>query len=177
MSCKIAWFTGLSGSGKSTIANKASEILTELGCRVMTLDGDVVRSQLHRHLGFSRKDIEENNRLIAGLCKESMTEFDVILVPIISPFRDSRKAAREVLGTAFAEVHIYASLPEVQRRDPNGIYEKERQGLFPGLIGVAKEVPYQAPTDPDVFLDTEKHDAEHCANQLVEFLVTTEQST
>lgn len=172
MPCRIAWFTGLSGSGKTTIAKRAAEILTHSGYQVMTLDGDMVRSRLHRHLGYSRADIEENNRLIAGLCKESMSDFDVILVPIISPFRESRKAAREVLGDAFAEVYVYASLHEVQRRDPSGLYEKERQGQLPGLIGVAKEVPYEPPASPKLLLDTERDDAESCSNQLVEYLLS-----
>ena len=170
MPCSVAWFTGLSGSGKTTIANRTSEKLTNSGYQVKTLDGDIVRTQLHRQLGFSRADIEENNRLICGLCKDSVTEFDVILVPIISPFRASRKAASEVLGDAFEEVYVYASLPEVIRRDPKGLYEKERHGQMPGLIGIAEDVPYEPPECPGLLLDTESHDAEACSDQLVEYL-------
>ena len=137
----------------------------------MTLDGDVVRSRLHRHLGYGHEDIEENNRLISELCKESMPDFDAILVPIISPFRKSRKAAQQLLGDAFIEVYVYASLDEVQKRDTKGLYEKARQGLFPGLVGIAEDVPYEPPTDPGIMLNTELHCAESCSRQLVESLL------
>ena len=120
MPCRVAWFTGLSGAGKTTIANRAAEILTNRGYHVMTLDGDVVRSRLHRHLGYSREDIEENNRLIAGLCKESMGDYDVILVPIISPFCVSRDSARRMLGSAFVDSYyrISPDLADIISRRP-----------------------------------------------------------
>ena len=171
MQGKVAWFTGLSGAGKTTIANLTAELLTERGRRVLMLDGDVVRAKLHKHLGLSPEDIRENNRLIAGLCHKSMDEYDFVLVPIISPFRDSRVAARHELGSAFVEVYVRASLDEVSRRDTKGLYRKAREGKMTGLIGVADDVPYEPPDTPELVLDTERCGVEDCARQLAEHLL------
>jgi len=168
---KVAWFTGLSGAGKTTIADRASDILTELGLRVLSLDGDAVRATLNRHLGFSGADIRENNRLIANLCLESLAEYDVILVPIISPFKDSRAAARVLLEKNFSEVYVHASLEEAIRRDPKGLYQKALDGSLAGFIGIAADVPYEKPDAAEITLDTEKENMETCAQHLVKFLL------
>jgi len=167
----VAWFTGLSGSGKTTIAQRAEEILREGGRKVLMLDGDVVRTKLHRHLGFSPEDIRENNRLIVGLCEAAIAEYDLVLVPIISPFRESRAAARSALGRAFVEVYVQATLVEVIRRDPKGLYREAKQGRRSNLIGVSDELPYEPPITPELVLDTGKHDVETCARQLTEYLL------
>src|SRR5438874_2199244 len=120
----VAWFTGLSGSGKSTIAHLVTEQLRASGRRVLVLDGDAVRDREHRHLVFTPADIRENNRLIAELCRRSLGDTDVILVPVISPFRDARAAARAQLGAVFHEVYIKASLEAVSSRDPKGLYRR-----------------------------------------------------
>jgi len=167
---RVAWFTGLSGAGKTTIANLAAEMIRDHGQTVSVIDGDYVRSHLHRHLGFSDEDIKENNRLIAELCGEALSGHDVILVPIISPFRDSRKSARLALGGAFVEVYIRVSLDEAIRRDPKGLYRIAIDGMMPNLIGIAGGVPYEAPESADLALDTEKFDAETCARKLADYL-------
>jgi len=171
MPATIAWFTGLSGSGKSAIADKVAETLRDQGHEVRVIDGDDVRGTAHRHLGFSPEDIRENNRLVALLCQESLSQFDVILVPIISPFRDSRNAARSLLGKSFTEVYIKASLKEVMQRDPKGHYKAVREGTLTGFIGIDDQVPYEPPESADLVLDTESHGLEECANELVDLLI------
>ena len=177
MSGCVAWFTGLSGAGKSIIASRAAQILGERGRKVLVLDGDIVRADPDRRLGFSPEDIRENNRRIARQCVEDLHEYDVILVPIISPFRDSRAGARKELGEGFVEVYVQASLDEVRRRDPKGLYRKVSRGELAGFIGIAEEVPYEAPEAPELVLDTEKHDPEACAARLAEYLLENERDT
>ena len=169
---RVAWFTGLSGSGKSTIAGLVSAALRDRGLRVSILDGDAVRGRAHRHLGFTPADISENNRLIAGLCRDALGDHDVVLVPVIAPFRDARAEAKRIIGTPFVEVYVKASLDEVATRDAKGLYRDAREGRLHGLIGFAPEVPYEPPDDPDVVLDTERDDAAHCAAHLVAFLIS-----
>ena len=166
----VAWFTGLSGAGKSTIATQAADLLRSRELRVRILDGDVVRTELHRHLGFSPADIRENNRLIAELCAASAPDYDVILVPVISPFRDARASARAMIGASFVEVYVRASIDEVMRRDPKGLYRKVRDGSLSGFIGVSPEVPYEPPAAAEIILDTESADAPSCARQLASLL-------
>jgi len=167
---QVAWFTGLSGAGKTTISLKAVDLLQAKGLRVLTLDGDVVRSRLHKHLGFSPEDIKENNRLIVGLCHDSLAEYDVILVPIISPFRDSRAHAKKELGSTMAEVYVKVSLQEAAIRDPKGLYQDQQSGKIQNLIGV-DGVPYEHPEHPDLNLDTERMDPDSCAAKLVDCLL------
>jgi bifunctional enzyme CysN/CysC len=170
---KIAWFTGLSGAGKSTIAERAAELLTDRGQKVLILDGDAVRESLHRHLGFTPEDIRENNRLMVGLCQENQPDYDYILVPIISPFIDSRSQARNDLGDSFFEVHVSASFDEVRRRDPKGLYQKMSTGEITDLIGVGSGVPYEPPESPELALDTQRMDPENCAKTLADRLMTS----
>jgi adenylyl-sulfate kinase len=172
---RVAWFTGLSGAGKSTIAELAASMVRERDRRVAVIDGDTVRAQRHRHLGFSPSDIRENNRLIVELCREALGAHDIILVPIISPFRDARQAARLALGRAFVEVYVKASLAAVARRDPKGIYRQAHEGRLTGVIGLSPDVLYEVPLDPDVVLDTETVDARSCAATLVAALLDAPQ--
>ena len=171
MQPQVAWFTGLSAAGKTTIALRAADLLRARGLTVLILDGDLVRSKFHKHLGFSPDDIRENNRLIVELCQDSLSEYDLILVPIISPFRDSRSHAKHTLGAAMAEVYVYVSLEEAARRDPKGLYRDAQSGGSHGLIGVSEEVPYEPPDNPELKLDTEHLDAESCAFQLVDYMI------
>jgi bifunctional enzyme CysN/CysC len=164
---QVAWFTGLSGAGKSTIAELAAGLLRGKGKMVLVLDGDSVREKLHQHLGFTPEDI----RLITDLCQESLVDYDVILVPIISPFRESRRRARAILGDAFREVFVQVSLDEAARRDTKGLYRQAREGSLKNLIGVDSEVPYELPENPDILLNTETSSAEVCGQHLAEFLL------
>ena len=139
--------------------------------RYSPLTGDIVRAAISPQLGFSKEDIYENNRRFVTLCQESIAEYDVILVPKISPFRDQRAIARHELGEPYVEVYVHASLNEVTRRDPKGLYRDAREGKLPGLVGVAPEVPYEPPDAAELVLDTEKYSVEDCARQLADFLL------
>ena len=166
----MAWLTGLSGAGKSTIAVLAASMLREDGVSVSVLDGDAVRQGRHNQLGFNPEDIRENNRRIVELCSDALGRHDVVLVPVISPFRVSRAAARNALGEQYLEVFVKASLTEVRRRDPKGFYRQASEGRLAGLIGVDPEVPYEPPESPALVLDTERQDAPACAMELVRFI-------
>ena len=167
----VAWLTGLSGAGKTTIAGLAASTLRDRGLSVRVLDGDTVRQTFHGHLGFSASDIRENNRLVTVLCSRALDSHEVVLVPVIAPFRDSREAAAGTLGEPFLEVYVKASLAEVARRDPKGLYRRASEGRLAGLIGVDPEVPYEPPESPALVLDTEQHDHEACAAALVECIL------
>ena len=170
MGALVAWFTGLSGAGKSTIAEKAASMLEAKGQSVLVLDGDVVRSTVTRHLGFSREDIYENNRSFINLCRTHAADHDVILVPKISPFLEQRASARRELEPGFVEVYVRASLEEVFRRDPKGLYRKSSEGSLQNMVGVAAEVPYEPPKAADLTLDTETDSVEACTQLLVDYL-------
>ncbi len=165
----VLWFTGLSGAGKTTVSAKARERLEAEGLYVAVLDGDDVRARLHRHLGFSREDILENNRLIAGLCAEAMDENDVIFVPIISPLEEGRAAARRRLGSAFRLVYFNAPLDFVAAADVKGLYRQARDGKIDNLIGVAKSNPYEPPADADLEIDISLDDETASVERLVAF--------
>jgi adenylyl-sulfate kinase len=167
---KIYWFTGLSGSGKTTIADNLKVKLDILGKRVLILDGDMVREKLHTHLGFSREDIKENNRLIAKLAKDELSNYDVILVPIISPYLDDRAMAKRLIGEHFAEIFINAPLQECIQRDVKGLYKKALAGEIDNFIGVHDSNPYQAPQNPDLELNTKILNEDECSNKLLQFI-------
>lgn len=150
----VCWFTGLSGSGKSTIADGVRQRLEAQGLAVRVLDGDVVRTQLHPHLGFSAEDIQENNRRIALRCVEFRETADVILVPIISPYAASRAEARALLAPGFSEVYCDADLACVARRDVKGLYARAARGEIANMIGYTSESPYEPPDSPDCVLRT-----------------------
>ena len=171
MGCRVAWLTGLSGAGKSTIARRVAEALEEEGQRVLVLDGDAVRATVSPTLGFSRDDIHENNRRFIDLCIKSMPDYDFLLVPKISPFRDDRAETRRELGSAFVEVYVHASLDEVSRRDPKGLYQKARDGVLKGMVGVAPEVPYEPPEHAELVLHTEKLSIHACGTKLRDYLL------
>ena len=116
------WFTGLSGSGKTTIASAVKPLLENDGYLVMMIDGDEIRKRSHRHLGFTEIDIKQNNALILELCQFHQDKYDVILVPIISPYSSSRRMARELLVKAFQEIYFSADLETVRARDVKGLY-------------------------------------------------------
>lgn len=164
---KVLWFTGLSGSGKTTIAEKLQEELKNSGRTVKILDGDVVRTTLHKHLGFSPEDIKENNHLIAELCLKYSGEYDYILVPIISPFIESRKKARDLLNKDFIEVYIKCPLEKCMERDVKGHYKKVLSGEIKEFIGI--HTPYEIPENPEIILDTVNQDVGECVKEIITF--------
>ena len=168
---RVFWFTGLSGVGKSTIAKIANFRLQKMGFKVLVLDGDVVRNELHRDLGFSKCDIAENNRLISEICVNKKLEYDIILVPIISPYRQSRSAAKEKIGKRFYEIYLHADLETLHERDTKGLYKKMRDGEIDNLIGVSKTSKYESPVNPDLQIDTVNLSVDESVDQFMNFVI------
>ena len=165
---KILWFTGLSGSGKSAITEILKNQLTKLQKTFKIFDGDIVREKLHKHLGFSRKDILENNRLISDLCAQENTKVDFILVPIISPFKESRNAARSIFGKNFVEIFINCPYSECKKRDVKGLYKKAENNEIENFIGL--HIQYEKPLNPEIILNTVNETKEKSANKILSFL-------
>jgi adenylylsulfate kinase len=146
------WFTGLSGSGKSTVAEMLFHELQARGLKTEILDGDVVRQNLSKGLGFSKED-RDTNILRIGFVAQLLTRNGVATICCpISPYRAARAAAREMIGE-FVEVYVYATVEEIaEHRDPKGLYKKALAGEITGFTGV--DDPYEAPEKPDLMLDT-----------------------
>ncbi|TXN61423.1 adenylyl-sulfate kinase [Methylobacterium sp. WL6] len=150
----IAWFTGLSGAGKSSIANAVDRSLTEAGRHAMVLDGDNLRHGLNRDLGFTAADRAENIRRAAETARLMAEAGLVVIVSLISPFRAERATARQIAGDIpFLEVFIDTSLAVCEARDPKGLYDRARAGTIPNFTGIS--APYEAPLDPDMTLVTD----------------------
>ena len=166
----IAWFTGLSGAGKSTVANAVDRALTEAGRHTMVLDGDNLRHGLNGDLGFTAADRVENIRRAAEVAR-LMAEAGLIpIVSLISPFRAERAAARAIAGDIpFLEVFIDTPLAVCEARDPKGLYDRARAGAIPNFTGIS--APYEAPPEPDLTLATEGRAVAETARPLVEALL------
>ena len=167
---KVFWFTGLSGVGKTTVANSVKEIFEQKGYRVLVLDGDNVRQELHQHLGFSPSEIKQNNLLIAKLCRKHRCENDIIFVPIISPYRESRSLARSMLRPDFYEIHFDADIEILCQRDTKGLYAMAQQGKIENLIGVSGKNVYEAPVEPDLYLNTGSLSEEEATKSFTKFV-------
>ena len=162
------WFTGLSGSGKSTIASALERKLFEDGRHTMTLDGDNVRHGLNKNLGFGDEDRKENIRRIAEVCKLMNDAGLVVISSFISPFAKDRQSARDIIGDDnFVEVYIATSFEECERRDVKGLYKKARNGEIKNFTGLTS--PYEAPENPDVTVVTEGHTVDECVEQLLAY--------
>jgi bifunctional enzyme CysN/CysC len=164
---KVIWFTGLSGSGKSTIANALEVQLHALGQRTYLLDGDNVRQGLNKDLGFTDADRVENIRRIAEVAKLMMDAGLIVMTAFISPFRREREMARELIGEGnFVEVYVSTSLEICEQRDVKGLYKKARSGQLPNLSGVGS--PYEPPPAADLEINAELHDLSAAIAQLIE---------
>jgi len=147
------WLTGLSGAGKSTVAFAVERRLLSLGQAAYVLDGDNVRHGLNRDLGFSHRDRTENIRRIAELARLFNDAGLMVVAAFISPYRQDRAMAREIVGTArFLETHLCADIGVCERRDPKGLYKKARTGAIADFTGVS--APYEAPEAPELRIDT-----------------------
>ena len=167
---RVLWFTGLSGSGKSTVANAAEKILHDMGLQTYVLDGDNVRMGLNKDLGFSHKDRTENIRRITEVANLFADSGSIVLTAFISPYREDRDKAREIISTDdFIEVFISADLSVCELRDTKGLYKKARAGEIKGFTGI--DAPYEAPLNPELIVDTDKNDIETCAQIVVDYLV------
>jgi bifunctional enzyme CysN/CysC len=166
---RCLWFTGLSGAGKSTIANLVERQLHAAGRHTYLLDGDNVRHGLNRDLGFTAEDRVENIRRVAEVARLMVDAGLIVLVSFISPFRAERRMARERFATGeFVEVFVDAPLALAESRDAKGLYAKARRGELPNFTGI--DSPYETPQDPELRLDTARFDAEALATQVLDYL-------
>jgi len=165
----VLWFTGLSGSGKSTIANLLEQKLYSLAKQSYLLDGDNIRHGLCGDLGFSDRDRVENIRRISELCKLFVDSGEIVLAAFISPFRTDRAFARSLMGDGeFVEVFVNAPLDVCEARDPKGLYKKARRGEIHKFTGIDSD--YQVPADPEITANTAEHSAEECVDQILSYL-------
>ena len=163
------WMTGLSGSGKSTIASLLEQRLISAGRLAYRLDGDNVRHGLNKNLGFSAADRAENTRRIGEVAKLFTDAGLIVIVSFISPYRADRDAVRSAMKPGdFVEVYVKASLAAAESRDPKGLYKKARAGEIRGFTGI--DDPYEEPQKPEVMLDTELIEPEEAAGKLLGYL-------
>ena len=165
------WFTGLSGSGKSTVAVALEGVLLERGRLSYRLDGDNVRMGINKNLGFSAEDRTENIRRIGEVAKLFVDSGVIALSSFISPYRDDRDAVRtlhEEAGMDFIEVFVDCSLDEAEKRDPKGLYKKARAGEIKNFTGI--DDPYEAPENAELVLHSDTQSLEEEVNQLLDLL-------
>ena len=165
----VIWFTGLSGSGKSTIANILEQKLHALNKRTYLLDGDNIRHGLSKDLGFTNNDRIENIRRVAEVSKLMIDAGLITLVSFISPFRSERQMARELMNKEeFIEIFIDTPLDECEKRDPKGLYKKARLGKIKNFTGI--DSVYEKPQNAEIILSTLNSDAESLAEQVINYL-------
>ena len=165
----VLWFTGLSGAGKSTIANTVDHMLHAQGKHTYLLDGDNIRMGLNKNLGFSAEDRAENIRRIGEVAKLFADAGLITLTAFISPYRQDRDAVRELLPEGeFVEVYVKAALETCEGRDPKGLYKKARAGEIKGFTGI--DDPYEEPAKPEIVLDSDAHGIDDLAQQVIAYL-------
>lgn len=166
----ILWFTGLSASGKSSVANAFARTLFDRGAQAFVLDGDNVRHGLNQDLGFNETDRKENIRRIGEVSKLFVESGQIVLTAFISPYRADRDLIRELVEQdEFLEVYIKCSIEECEKRDPKGLYNKARNEEIKHFTGIS--APYEEPANPEIVLDTEKYSIEECVKQLTKALI------
>lgn len=165
----ILWFTGLSASGKSTIANAFARQVFNRGKEIYVLDGDNIRHGLNKDLGFDEDSRKENIRRIGEVAKLFIDAGQIVCTAFISPYRQDREVVRQLVEDGeFIEVYVKASVEECEKRDPKGLYKKAKAGEIKNFTGVS--APYEAPVNPEITLDTEKYTIEECVHQLLKEL-------
>lgn len=163
------WFTGLSGSGKSTIAHKVEKHLHDKGVSTYVFDGDNVRHGLCGDLGFSLEDRAENLRRIAEVIKLFLDAGIICLAAFISPMRSDRERVRQIVGPEnFVEVYVSCPVEICEQRDVKGLYARARRGEIPYYTGIS--APYEAPENPDLVLETDRCGIDECVEQVLAFL-------
>ena len=170
---RVVWLTGLSGSGKSTIANALEVELNRQGRSTYILDGDNIRQGLNKDLGFKTADRVENIRRIAEVSKLMLDAGLIVITSFISPFRSERDAAKSLFDSnEFLEIFVDVPLEIAEKRDPKGLYKKARQGQLPQFTGI--DSPYEPPVDPDLLLKTDESSLQECVESLLSLLVDIE---
>ncbi|MCW1718671.1 adenylyl-sulfate kinase [Pseudoalteromonas sp. A3] len=166
----LLWYTGLSGSGKSTVANAVEAKLFSLGCHTYLLDGDNVRMGLNKGLTFSDEDRVENIRRISEVAKLFVDAGLIVSTAFISPFKADRDQARSIVNEGeFVEVFIDTPLAVCESRDPKGLYKKARAGEIPNFTGISSA--FDVPENPDIHVKTAEQTIEQCAGQIVDYLI------
>ena len=165
----LLWFTGLSGAGKSTVANAVDHLLNRRGVHTYVLDGDNIRMGLNKNLGFSPDDRTENIRRIGEVGKLFADAGLVTMTAFISPYKADRDAARALFDEGrFLEVYVKASLDTCEARDPKGLYKKARAGEIKGFTGI--DAPYEEPDSPEITLDSDGKDVDTLAGEVIAHL-------
>lgn len=163
------WFTGLSGAGKTTLANEVAHRLREGNHRVFVLDGDVVRTGLCSDLGFSLEDRSENIRRVAEVARLFNLTGTIVIAALISPLREDRARAKFIIGPdRFLEIWLSTPLDTCEQRDVKGLYAKARQGLIQGFTGISS--PYETPETADLVLDTSWKSPNDCAERILKLV-------
>lgn len=165
---KVLWFTGLSGSGKSTVANALEKRLWEMKKLTYLLDGDNVRHGLNKDLGFSIEDRKENIRRIGEVAKLFVDAGLIILTTFISPLQEDRNTVRELIGENFIEIFVDCDLATCEERDPKGLYKKARLGEIKEFTGI--DSVYEAPGAPEITVHTSKKSVEECVEDILAYL-------
>jgi len=167
---KILWFTGLSGSGKSTIANKVEQALNEQSYKTYLLDGDNVRFGLNKDLGFSDEDRVENIRRIREVAQLMLEAGLIVLCAFVSPFRADRDALRQAVNTGdFIEIFVDCPLDVCEDRDVKGLYKKARAGLIKDFTGISSA--FEVPLNPEIILNTKELSIEKCVEKILSLLL------
>ena len=170
---RVLWFTGISGAGKSTVANLVEQRLHAMGRPTYLLDGDNLRHGLNRDLGFTAAERAENIRRVAEVAKLMVDAGLITLVSLISPFRVERRLARELLTPGeFVEIFVDTPLDVAEARDPKGLYKRARRGELKNFTGI--DSPYEAPEHPEVHLRNGQVNAWQSAQEVLDFLVACE---
>lgn len=165
----LIWFTGLSGSGKSTIANALEFELHKMGIKTYTLDGDNIRKGLNNDLTFSPEDRKENIRRIAETAHLMIDAGLVVLAAFVSPYKKDRENIKNIVKDVnFVEVYVNTSIEECERRDVKGLYKKARAGEIKNMTGIS--APYEAPEHPDIEIITEKESIKSSVKKIIDFI-------
>ncbi|MCH3883124.1 MULTISPECIES: adenylyl-sulfate kinase [Tenacibaculum] len=165
----LIWFTGLSGSGKSTIANVVEQELCKLDVKTYSLDGDNIRKGINKDLTFAPEDRTENIRRIAEISNLMIDAGIVTLAAFVSPYKKDRENIKSIVKDVnFVEVFINTSVEECERRDVKGLYKKARAGEIKNMTGIS--APYEIPENPDLVIDTEKESIEAAVKKIVAFI-------
>ncbi|WP_230962740.1 adenylyl-sulfate kinase [Burkholderia cepacia] len=165
----MLWLTGLSGAGKTTLADAVAAQLRDRSVHPVVLDGDRLRTGLNRDLGFTMQDRFENVRRIAEVAALTSESGALAIVAVISPLAAMRDAARAIVGPAFREVYVSTPLACCEARDPKGLYAKARSGVLPEFTGVS--APYEPPVEADLTIDTGRASFAMCVDALMRFAV------
>lgn len=165
----VLWFTGLSGSGKSTIANKVESALFEKQKQVYSLDGDNIRSGINKGLGFTKEDRKENLRRIAEVAKLFVDAGHISVAAFVSPLASDRALVESIIGEKdFIEIFVDTSLEECERRDVKGLYKKARAGEIKNFTGI--DAPYEAPQKPAIHIKTEEKTVDQAVEEILNYI-------